>query len=269
MGEPADMHGIMAVADRHGIPVIEDCAQAHGTRIDGRLAGTFGKLAAFSTMGGKHHCTGGQGGVVFTSDEALYWRSRRASDRGKPFGLQSGATNDSASHNLNLNDFAAAIGRVQLTKLPGIVARRRSVVAALSRRLANLRSIDIPDQIPGAEASYWFWRLGVSTEALACDKETYCAALQAEGLLLRARYDFMPHTFDWFTQRRVFGTSGYPWTAPEYHGDRDRAFPCPNAVAADARHLLLTVLESWGPSEIDDMATAFEKVDRAYLKSEV
>jgi len=266
MGEPADMPGIMQVADRHGLPVVEDCAQAHCARIDGRLVGSYGNLAAFSTMGGKHHCTGGQGGVVFTSDEELYWRSRQASDRGKPFGLADGSTNPIAAFNFNLNDFAAAIGREQLKKLPGIVTRRRSLVAALSERLADMRSVVIPDQVGGAETSYWFWRLGVSEEELTCDKGTYCEALQAEGLLLRPQYDFLPHTFEWFTQRRVFGSSGYPWSAPEYGGDGDRTFPCPNATSANARHMLLTVLESWGLQEIEDIATAFEKVDRAYLK---
>ncbi len=95
---------------------------------------------------------------------------------------------------------------------------------------------------------------------------TYCRALQAEGLLLRPQYGFLPHTFEWFTERRVFGTSGYPWTAPEYHGDRKRTFACPNAKQADSRHFLLTILESWGPEEVDDIAAAFEKVERAYLK---
>ncbi|CAI8025836.1 Putative L-glutamine:3-amino-2,3-dideoxy-scyllo-inosose aminotransferase [Geodia barretti] len=67
-GEPADMGGIMEVARRHGIPVIEDCAQAHGTR-SGAVAGSFGDISAFSTMSGKHHSSGGQGGMVFTRDE--------------------------------------------------------------------------------------------------------------------------------------------------------------------------------------------------------
>ena len=266
MGEPADMPGIMGVADRHGIPVIEDCAQAHGARIAGQLLGTFGVMGAFSTMGGKHHCTGGQGGVLFTRDEDLYWRSRRASDRGKPFGLEAGTRNCIASLNFNLNDFAAAIGREQLRRLPGIVARRRRVVAGLSERFADLDSVMIPEQVPEGESSYWFWRLGVVVERLTCDKVAFCEALQAEGVLVNPCYDWLPHTFDWFTQRRVFGTSGYPWTAPDYQGDPDRAFPCPNANGAIARHMLLTVLESWGAGEIDDIATAFEKVERAYLK---
>jgi perosamine synthetase len=123
-GEPADMEGILQVANRHGLPVIEDCAQAHGARLNGRMVGTFGRIAAFSTMFGKHHCSGGQGGLVFTQNEPLYQASRRASDRGKPFFLPQGATNTTASLNFNLSDLAAAIGRVQIKKLPQGRSRR-------------------------------------------------------------------------------------------------------------------------------------------------
>src|SRR5690606_27065337 len=92
-GAPADIEGIMAVANKHGIPVVEDCAQAHGATVNGRPVGTFGAVAAFSTMFGKHFATGSQGGVVFTRDEKIYQRVRWASDRGKPFGLPAGSTN--------------------------------------------------------------------------------------------------------------------------------------------------------------------------------
>ena len=66
MGEPADMAPIMALARKHDLPVIEDAAQAHGATYRGRHVGTFGDLAAFSTMSGKHHASGAQGGFVFT-----------------------------------------------------------------------------------------------------------------------------------------------------------------------------------------------------------
>ena len=130
-GEPAEMRGIVDVARAHNLPVIEDCSQAHAAMLDGRYVGTFGDIAVFSTMHGKHHASGGQGGLVYTRDEALYQAVRRASDRGKPFFLPPGATNAVASLNLNLSELSAAIGRVQLRKLPQVVARRREVVAEL------------------------------------------------------------------------------------------------------------------------------------------
>lgn len=265
-GEPLDMEAIAAVGRKHRIPIVEDCAQAHSARLNGRMVGTFGDVAAFSTMFGKLHCTGGQGGVVYTPHESLYWRARQASDRGKPYGLPSGSTNAFASLNFNLNDLAAAIGREQLKKLPAIVDKRRSVVAELSREMSRLQAIRIPGQYPGAEPSYWFWRLEVNESVLTCDKAAYCRALSAEGIPLSPQYRAMPHLMDWFQKRSVFGSSGYPWAAPEYKGDANRQFACPNALAATEVQFNLLVTESWGAEEIRDTMAAFEKLERAYVK---
>ena len=263
-GEPADMPGILKVARRHNLPVVEDCAQAHGARLQGRLVGTFGDIAGFSTMFSKHYCTAGQGGVVFTRREKLYWEALRASDRGKPFGLPGGATNVMASLNYNLNDLAAMIGSVQLRKLPMIIARRRELVSRIVQGLRGLKAVSLPPPIAGAEPSYWFFRLRFHPEAATCNKATFCSALAAEGLLVRARYVDPCHMQDWYRQRRVFGTSGLPWTAPQYQGNPDRAFPCPNAWAALDAHFDLPLNESWGNQEAADIAAIFKKVARAY-----
>ncbi len=266
LGEPADVEAILEIARARDIPVIEDCAQAHCARLGGKLLGTFGDVAVFSTMFGKHFCSGGQGGIVYTRNEDLYWQSRRISDRGKPFNMPEGSTNCIGSLNLNLNDLAAAIGREQLKKLPGIIERRRALIADIARGLAGLRSITIPEQLPGAEPSYWFWRLEVNIDAIGVDKMTYCKAVAAEGPQLNPSYGAYPHTFEWYEKKRVFGTSAYPWSAPEYKGDRDRVFPIPNARAAVERQFNLTVYESWGQTEVDDIVTAFRKVDEAFSR---
>jgi perosamine synthetase len=264
-GEPADMPGIMQVANRHGLPVIEDCAQAHGARINGQMLGTFGCMAAFSTMFGKHHCSGGQGGLVFTRSETLYHTIRRASDRGKPFFLPPGATNESASLNFNLNDISAAIGRVQLAKLPEVVNRRRTIAAKLAEGLEGLTAVSIPAQIAGAEPSYWFLRLRFHAERCACSKETYCQALGAEGLPVEASYlAALPHLMDWFVHKRVFGSSGYPWASPAYSGDPDQQFLCPNAKAAVDQHFNIRLHENWTSADIEDAIAIFQKVEDAY-----
>ena len=67
-GYPADVKGIAEVAKRHGLPLIEDCAQSHGAQLHGKYVGTFGDVATVSTMWDKHMNTGGQGGVVFTRE---------------------------------------------------------------------------------------------------------------------------------------------------------------------------------------------------------
>jgi len=265
-GEPVDMPGVMALAREHGIPVVEDCAQAHLATLHGQPLGSFGDLATFSTMFGKHHCTGGQGGLVFTRSEDLYTRVRHAADRGKPFGLPEASTNCMASLNFNLDELGCTIGLCQLRKLPAIARRRREVVARLTEAFANVEAIIVPPQIPGAEPSYWFWRLEVAADRVTCDKAAFCAALAAEGIPLNPSYRHLPHTMDWYRDRAVFGTSGLPWTSPLYKGDPDRAFPCPNALAATDHQFNLGIHESWGDREIADTLAALRKVETAYLR---
>ncbi len=268
-GEPADIPGIMALAGPRGIPVIEDCSQSHGASLHGRPVGSFGDIAVFSTMFGKHHSSGGQGGLVFTRDVNLYNRIRRASDRGKPFALPEGSTNALASLNLNLSDLAAAIGRIQLRKLPTIVGRRCEIVAELEAGLQGLHCISLPPLLDGAQSSSWFLRLRYHPEASRVDKDTFCRALSAEGLPIMADYSAaLPHLMDWFVNRRVFGSSGYPWTSPEYvrasvH-DPNRDFPCPNARAAVAAHFNVMFHEAWTSADIADTLTIFHKVAAAY-----
>jgi dTDP-4-amino-4,6-dideoxygalactose transaminase len=273
-GEPADIESIVALAHARGIPVIEDCAQSHGARLNGKLVGTFGDIGVFSTMFGKHHSSGGQGGLVYTRDEGRYQVVRRASDRGKPFFLPSGATNVTASLNFNLNDLAAAIGRVQLKKLPAAVRRRRDIVAQLRDGLKGFTTVSIPAPLSGAEPSYWFLRmrfhadLVASATRAACDKATFCQALAAEGLPVTSDYRAaLPHTQTWFVERRVFGHSGYPWTSPDYHGDSHRRFPCPNAHAAMDMCFNVQIHENWGACEVRDALAIFEKVEAAYSHS--
>jgi perosamine synthetase len=268
-GEPADVAGIVEIARRHNIPVIEDCAQTHGARLHGRMIGTFSDIGVFSTMFGKHHSTGGQGGLVYTHDEALYQAIRRASDRGKSFFLPEGSTNVIASLNLNLNDLAAAIGSVQLRKLPGIVQRRRYIVTQFACGIKSLKTVCIPAPLPGSEPSYWFLRVRFHAENARCDKATFCQALAAEGLPVGVDYRAaLPHTMEWFVKRRVFGDSGYPWTSPDYTGDPDRQFPCPNAQAAMDAHFNLFFHEGWKDSDVADAIAILAKVDAAYKKQD-
>ena len=267
-GYPADVEAIAEVARRHGLPLIEDCAQSHGAKLHGRYVGTFGDAATVSTMWDKHMNTGGQGGVVFTRNEDLYQRSRRASDRGKPFFLPEGSTNEAASLNVNLNDLAGAIGRTQVAKLPGQVERRRQVVGEVEAGVDDLglESVTILQPIPGSAPSYWWLPVRVNTERLNCDRDTFVQALAEEGVpATNIGWGLMPHRMEWFKQRRVFGTSRYPWASADYHGDGDREFPCPNADAVMNSYMKLPVHDSWGAEEIGDTVTALSKVERAFI----
>ena len=85
-GHPVDMDPVLELAAELEIPVVEDCAQSHGSLYKGRMTGTLGTISAFSTMFGKQHCTGGQGGVVCTKNTIWFARVRQMPERGKAEG---------------------------------------------------------------------------------------------------------------------------------------------------------------------------------------
>jgi len=262
-GEPADMGPILELANSRGIPVVEDCAQAHGARYAGQMVGTMGAVAAFSTMSGKHHATGPQGGVVFSVDEDLAGRCRRFADRGKPFGLP-GRSNVRAGLNLNGSDLAAAVGRVQLQKLDKIIAGRRHVAVRIAAGLADCDGLSLGLEAAGAESVYWFLRIAVTAEVFKKDKAALAAAVAAEGIPVNPSYRHLPAEAEWFRERNVFPPSDYPWGLQDYKGDRDAQFTCPNAVESVESHFILSIHENWGDADTDDAIAALRKVADAY-----
>jgi dTDP-4-amino-4,6-dideoxygalactose transaminase len=263
-GEPADMDPILELARGHDLAVIEDCAQAHGASCKGRPVGTMGTLAAFSTMSGKHHATGAQGGVVFTGDPDLIWEVKRFADRGKPFNLDC-ATNVRMGLNLNGNELSAAIGRTQLRKLPETISRRRRFVDLLADQMRELQTVSFSWTPPGAEVVYWFLRLHLDVSRLKVDKATFVQALAAEGIPCSPEYRAIPSDAYWFQRRITYGKSGYPWTDPRYAGDPQPSFALPNCRAAVASHFTVPLHEGYELQEARDIATALRKVESAYL----
>ena len=266
-GEPAEMDPILDLAQRRGLPVVEDCAQSHGARYQGRLVGTLGAVAAFSTMSGKHHATGPQGGVVYSTDEELGWRCKRFADRGKPLGLE-GGTNTRAGLNLNGNDLAAAVGRVQLARLPQIIAARRQVAGAISAGLEGAAAVRLGRELPDTEGVYWFLRIHVDTGKLTVDKDTFARAVAAEGIPTNPSYRHLPAEADWFRRRRVFPPGDYPWGLPAYEGNREAVFPCPDAIEAVESHFLIHIHENFADPDVADIVAALRKVEEACLKGE-
>jgi dTDP-4-amino-4,6-dideoxygalactose transaminase len=125
MGSPCDMDGLLAVADEHGLLLIEDCAQAGGGFYRGRALGTFGAFGAFSLNVFKTF-TAGDGGVLLTNDTELYKRAFAIHDHGaRPNRV--GVADDSSVLGLNfrMHELTGAVAGAQLRKLPAILARLR------------------------------------------------------------------------------------------------------------------------------------------------
>ena len=265
MGEPADMPAIMKVAEKHHLPVVEDCAQSHAAKINGQNVGTFGTVAAFSMMSGKHMCAGGQGAAVFTKDEKMYWKVRRCADRGKPFGVQASSSVE-VSLNFNMDEIHAAIARAQLKKLPYFSAGRQKAVEWLKTHgLYDLKCLTFQQtQLkPGFECCYWRLVCQFHPEKATCTKDVFVKALAAEGLPVAGDYHAgYPPCHQWFVNR----AEQFPWNAPQYKGDRFAAYPCPNAEAALDANFLLMMQENFSDDDCAKIMRAFQKVDAAFAK---
>lgn len=143
-GLPCDMAAIMQWANKHEIFVIEDCAHAHGARINGQHVGTFGDVGCFSFCVGKTMSLGGEGGMVITNNETLHLRmgARRDHGRYQMVGskdmTQFQWTVEEFGTNLRMTEMQSAIGRLQLKKLDGWVNRRNQIAAAYDAILGGI-----------------------------------------------------------------------------------------------------------------------------------
>lgn len=160
-GWPCYMEGILALAEEHGLYVIEDCAQAHGARYKDRSVGSISHVSCWSFCQDKIMTTGGEGGMVTTNDRALWSRMWSYKDHGKsweavyerdhPPGFR--WLHDSFGTNFRMTEMQAAIGRIQLRRMPEWSAARQQNAFAIWRcasSLAGLRVPDVPDYITHA-----------------------------------------------------------------------------------------------------------------------
>jgi perosamine synthetase len=139
-GLPAPMTAIAEIADRHGLAVVEDAAQAHGAAIGDRKCGSWG-IGAFSFYPTKNMTTG-EGGMLTTDDAELAERVRLLREHGMKVRYH----HDMVGYNFRMTDIAAAIGLAQLPKLPQYNDRRRAIAA---RYDAELRGVITPSVPPG------------------------------------------------------------------------------------------------------------------------
>jgi sugar O-acyltransferase (sialic acid O-acetyltransferase NeuD family) len=164
-GWPCDMDPIMELAAEHDLFVIEDCAQAHGATYKGRPVGSIGHINAFSFCQDKILSTGGEGGLVTTDDDRLWDRAWSFKDHGKSrAAVEAPAVpgsfrflHDSFGTNWRLTEMQAAIGRVQLTRLPAWVARRRDIAERIMDGLRDVAGLRFPR--PRANLGHSYYRL--------------------------------------------------------------------------------------------------------------
>jgi dTDP-4-amino-4,6-dideoxygalactose transaminase len=155
-GWPCDMDPILALAEKHGLKVIEDCAQANGATYKGRPVGGIGHVGCFSFCQDKIITTGGEGGMLTTNDEAVWRRAWEFKDHGKSYDAVYHREHapgfrwlhESFGTNWRMTEMQAAIGRIQLRKLPEWTRIRRENMNCLFDALEGHPALRVPRSGP-------------------------------------------------------------------------------------------------------------------------
>ncbi len=134
-GAVCDMPALGSIARRHGIAIVEDCAEAFGATLSGQHVGTFGAIGTFSFYGNKTVTTG-EGGLVVTNDSSLADRLRRVKGQGQSATRRYWHTE--LGFNYRMTNICAALGLAQLERLDDILARKRAIAARYRAKLAKL-----------------------------------------------------------------------------------------------------------------------------------
>jgi perosamine synthetase len=166
-GHPADMAELKQIADRHGLQVFEDAAQAHGASFAGTPVGAFGSFAAFSLYPTKN-MTSGEGGMASVDQPCVERLLRLYRNQG----MEHAYANEVVGFNNRMSDIHAAIGRVQLTKVAGWTLQRQSNARFLSE---HLRGVQTPSIAPGAVHVFHQYTIRVPD-----DRDGFARALSAE-----------------------------------------------------------------------------------------
>jgi dTDP-4-amino-4,6-dideoxygalactose transaminase len=191
-GWPADVDAIRELCRGHGIPVVEDCAQAHGARLRGRAVGSLGDVAAFSFCQDKIMTTGGEGGMITTSDDEIWQRVWSRKDHGKDYAAMQSKEHPPGFRwvhaqfgtNARMTEMQAAIGRAQLAKLPTWIAKRRRHATRLAERIARVPGIQVPWPGDDVYHSHYrlYFRLDPTRLRAGWTRDRFVEAVAAEGV---------------------------------------------------------------------------------------
>ncbi|MFP7754074.1 DegT/DnrJ/EryC1/StrS family aminotransferase [Thermodesulfobacteriota bacterium B35] len=260
-GNPCNMKGIMTVAEKYSIPVIEDCAQAYLAETNGRRVGSIGTIGCFSLQQGKHITTG-EGGLVTTNDSDLARRIFLLINKAWGYGDAS-PDHYFAALNYRMNELTGAVALSQLQKLADIVDRRIMAADRLTGQLTSVDGAGTPVIRKGDRMTYWKYCLNIDKDLVPGGAVALAGKLKERGIMSAPRYIRKP-AFQCavFRDQRTFGTSRYPFTLarPETVDYSEEKFP--GTFAALEQVLVLPWNERYSTEHVDYIAESIrESID--------
>ena len=274
----ADMDAIMAIAERHNLIVIEDCAHAHGAMWNGRGAGTIGHFGSFSLQSSKILTTG-EGGVLLCRTQELAERAASIINCGRPTQLQAPeatpANNNSQmlralmdlsdrervsalGTNYRLTEIQAALGNVALERFPEQLAQREAMINYLEEKLGKVPGVRLLKRdTRHSRRSFYKYIFAIEPKVFGAKHDAVCLALYMEGIPCWTGYPAM-HRYDLFQPK--LSRLPVPSAFPEYFDFKAMSFPeAERASKHEAVWLDESVFRA-GKQGIDDVVTAIAKI---------
>jgi len=244
LGHPADMDPLNAIAERHGLWVVEDAAEASFATYRGRPIGSLGDAATFSFFGNKI-VTCGEGGAVTFSSDRLVGRMRMLRGHGMDPGRRYHFP--LVGFNYRMSNLTAAVACAQLERRDAILARRRAIVGLYEERLAAEPGLRQRVDAPWAGVSPWLVAIVVDRDTLGLDRDSLAAALAAAGIETRPLFHplHLQPPYHRAAARRgigslphaeALGADGLMLPTHTLLTDDDVAFVCEAITAAGRRH---------------------------------
>jgi len=200
-GLPADIKPIREIAAEHGLAVVEDAAQAHGATYDGKPAGAFADAACWSLYASKNITTGEGGAVTTNSDEMADTLHML-----RTHGEKAKYSSQMLGYNYRMTEIQAAIGSVQLGKLPAFAAKRRENARRLSGLLAETERLQLPHEPKGRGHSWYLYTVRLENAAES-ERNKIAAELKSKGISAEVYYanpvHLMPYYRDSFGRREL------------------------------------------------------------------
>lgn len=254
-GNPCAVDEIAQLAAHHGIPVIEDCAQAFLATYNGRYVGTAGTIGCFSLQQGKHVTTG-EGGLVVTDDDALARRIYLFINKAWGYG-DPNPDHYFLALNYRMSELTGSVGYAQLDKLERAVSRRRLLAKRLTHRLSRVAELLTPSVTARAEHSYWKYCVRAADDLPAGAVVDMAALLKERGVLTVPRYIQKPAFMcEVFQKRRTFGSSGYPFTLARSEAVDYRTDAYPGTMRALERVLVVPWNDRYSEDDVDYIGEA-------------
>ena len=258
----ADMDAIMALAEKHNLVVVEDCAHAHGAQWNGRGAGTIGDFGSFSLQSSKT-LSSGEGGILLCRSEAMARKAMAVIDCGRGHegaGGNEGGPSPLMGGNFRLSELQAALALVGLERFPAQARQREQMAAYMDEALSEVPGVRVLPRDPRhTSRSFYQYIFAIDPAVFGAGHDVLCAALEAEGVTAEVGYEAMHH-YSLFQPRN--SKLAVPNAFPGCFDFSKMSYPVAERACEHEAVWLDESTFRAGPQGVDDVVAALKKIQK-------